>query len=115
MRILLVTSRYPWPVRRGNQMRTVQMAEWLAVEHQVTVLAPRPEPDQELPAALPFAVELYRSQRRRALLGGVSALWRGSPLQSGIYDEPALHRALAARAASVDLVILQLALSLIHI
>lgn len=45
MKILLVTSRYPWPPRRGDQMRAVQVLDFLADEHEVTLLAPAPGKD----------------------------------------------------------------------
>ena len=38
MKILLVTSRYPWPPRRGDQMRALQMLDFLSVEHELTLL-----------------------------------------------------------------------------
>ncbi|MEO8502447.1 MAG: glycosyltransferase [Acidobacteriota bacterium] len=109
MKILLVTSRFPWPVRRGNQLRTVQMAEWLASEHEVTVLAPAGPRDVELPRGLAFGVECYRFSRGSAVLGVAASLGRGTPLQNGMYDQPSLHQALATRAGSADLTILQLA------
>jgi hypothetical protein len=40
LKVLLVTSRYPWPPRRGDQLRAAQMIELLAGEHEITLLAP---------------------------------------------------------------------------
>jgi hypothetical protein len=33
LKILLVTSRYPWPPRRGDQIRAVQALDFLAGGH----------------------------------------------------------------------------------
>ena len=50
MRILLVTSRYPWPPRRGDQMRAVQMLDlladdqdWVPVPIHITGTLPDPK------------------------------------------------------------------------
>ena len=77
--------------------------------HEVAVLAPAAPNGVEIPAGLPYGVESYRLGRSSAALGVASALWRGSPFQNGMYDQPSLKRALATRTASADLVILQLA------
>jgi glycosyltransferase involved in cell wall biosynthesis len=45
MRVLIVTSRFPLPARRGNQVRTLEWLRALAAE-QVALVCPRPgQPD----------------------------------------------------------------------
>ena len=117
MRILLVTSRYPWPPRRGDQIRAVQMLEFLATEHEVTLLAPVPGRDQPPPPdRAPYRVEHYRPSRGAALLPGmVRVLTRRLPLQSGLFYQPDLKRRLRELAPRTDLGILQLVRLAVHL
>ena len=117
MRILLVVSRWPWPPRRGDQMRTLQVAGVLAEQHQVTLLAPRPrreagEEDEAAaaapPPAPPFRIETYETRRRAAAGGLARAAVGGRPLQSGLFHQPGLTARLRELAPAADLAILQL-------
>ena len=110
MKILLVTSRYPWPPRRGDQMRAVQMLDFLTGEHEVTLLAPEPGKDQPPPpAGAPYRVELYQAGGKPAALTGMTrALVKRLPLQTGLFYQPDLGRRLRELAPQHDLGILQL-------
>src|ERR1700726_2425512 len=87
LHVLLVTARYPWPPRRGDQLRACQMLELLSPEHRVTLLTPRPAAGQPPPPAAhgSAAVVTYRRRRGSGLLGAVNGLARaaarGLPLQ----------------------------------
>lgn len=117
MKILLVTSRYPWPPRRGDQIRAVQALDFLAGEHEVTLLTPEPGRDQPAPPAdAPYRVELYRPSRTAALLPGMArVLLRNHPLQSVLFYQPDLGRRLRELAPQADLGILQLVRLAIHL
>ena len=81
MKILLVTSRYPWPPRRGDQMRAVQMLDFLADEHEVTLLAPAPGKDQPPPpAGTRYRVELYQPGGMAIFSGMARAIVKHLPL-----------------------------------
>src|SRR5215210_7438082 len=89
MKILLTTSRYPWPPRRGDQMRAVQMLDFLVAEHEVTLLAPAPGKDQPPPpAGTPYHIELYQAGGKPAALTGMtwgsfsSCAWRATSTTS---------------------------------
>jgi glycosyltransferase involved in cell wall biosynthesis len=114
MKILLVTSRYPWPPRRGDQMRAVQMLDVLAAEHAVTLLAPAPARDQPPPADLPFRVELYRPGGMAIFAGMARAVVKRLPLQTGLFYQPDLAGKLRKLAPAHDLGILQLVRLAIH-
>jgi glycosyltransferase involved in cell wall biosynthesis len=135
LHILLVTARYPWPPRRGDQLRASQMLELLAPEHQVTLLAPEPPPPPPPPvspgltAAGPPAgavpppplppgttIRTYRAPRGRtwAAAGLARAAMRGMPLQSGLFFAPDLGRQLRQLAPRADLVVLQLVRLAVH-
>jgi glycosyltransferase involved in cell wall biosynthesis len=115
MKILLVTTRYPWPPRRGDQMRAVQMLDVLAAEHAVTLLTPAPAKDQPpSPDGLPYRVELYRAGGAAILSGVARAVVESLPLQTGLFYQPDLGRKLRALAPAHDLGILQLVRLAIH-
>ncbi|HVG09497.1 MAG TPA: glycosyltransferase family 4 protein [Thermoanaerobaculia bacterium] len=117
MKILLVTSRYPWPPRRGDQMRAVQMLDFLASEHEVTLLTPEPGPGQPPPPAEKhYKVELYRPTRGATSLFGMGrVLAKNLPLQSGLFYQPDLGRKLRELAPKMDLGILQLVRLAVHL
>lgn len=109
MKILLVTARFPWPPRRGDQLRAVQAIEVLAPGHEVTLLAPA------APGASPAAsagcrhLSYRRAPAARLPLAMLSALAGGWPLQTALFSHPDLGRQLHRLASGADLVILQLA------
>jgi len=110
VRILLVTARYPWPPRRGDQIRTVQILDFLAGEHEVTLLAPAPGNGQPAPpAGAGYRIEHYRPAGGLSVIRGMGrALARRLPLQSGLFYQPDLGRRLRELAPRADLGILQL-------
>jgi len=110
MKILLATSRYPWPPRRGDQMRAVQMLDFLSSEHEVTLLAPAPGKGQPPPpAGTPYRIELYKAGGGPAFLKGMArAMVKLLPLQTGPFFQPDLGRRLRELAPQHDLGILQL-------
>ncbi len=114
MRVLLAVSRYPWPPRRGDQLRTLQTVEALAPDHRLTVLLPEAPPGAPPPPEnWPATVATYRRPgvagravgSARAALG---ALRGRNPLQSLLFTSPDLDRALERLAPAADVVILQL-------
>jgi len=134
VRVLLAVSRHPWPPRRGDQVRALQLARALAgLGHEVTLLAPegpgpagpRPEgagagpgetgaPGDGPPGAERVEVEpgvalaTYRVTRGSAVPGVLAAGVRGRPLQSGLFQQRDLARRLRELAPAADLVVLQL-------
>jgi len=126
LRVLLAVSRYPWPPRRGDQLRTLQAVEALASRHRLTVLLPEPPPGAPAPpAGFPAAIETYRPpwrprRSRQPRPGGALATVIGAagaalgavlgrnPLQAVLFASPDLDRALRRHASSADVAILQL-------
>jgi glycosyltransferase involved in cell wall biosynthesis len=116
MKILLVTSRYPWPPRRGDQMRAVQLLDALSGEHELTLLAPEPAAGQASPPSdTPYRVELYRPRRAALLAGLARALARRLPLQAALFYQPDLGRRLRELAPRHDLGVLQLVRLALHV
>lgn len=117
MKVLLATSRYPWPPRRGDQMRTVQQLDFLSEAHEVTLLTPAPGPGAPPPPPdLRVRLETYRLHRGPSFVPGFGrALVKNLPLQSGLFYQPELGRRLRELAAQADLGILQLVRLAIHL
>jgi glycosyltransferase involved in cell wall biosynthesis len=111
LRVLFVTSRFPYPPWRGNQVRT---AEWLAALHdsQRVVVCPRPEEhdavgDREKREPGVRFITFGSSGR---LTGLVGALAGGGPLQEGLYATASARRALlnGLEIARPDVAIVQM-------
>ncbi|HEX2223148.1 MAG TPA: glycosyltransferase family 4 protein [Thermoanaerobaculia bacterium] len=117
MRILLATSRYPWPPRRGDQIRAVQMLDFLHGEHEVTLLTPEPGPGMPPPPeGVPCRIEHYRAGGGLAAPKGMArAVLKNEPLQNGLFYQADLGRRLRELAPRHDLGILQLSRLGIHL
>lgn len=92
MRVLLVSSRFPLPPWRGNQLRTLQ---WLnALDDHERVLACPIGDGEALPEE--FGTELVPLPRGRAAAaaGALAAFAARRPVQEGIYDTRAARRRL---------------------
>ncbi|MCU0305661.1 MAG: glycosyltransferase [Thermoanaerobaculales bacterium] len=108
MRILLVSSRFPLPPWRGNQLRTVQWLEALA-GHELRVVCPDPD-GRTLPPGLGAELVAVTAGRSAAAAGLATALFRGRPAQEGLYATAEARRRLtgALRERRPDLVIVQM-------
>lgn len=98
-------------------MRALQLVDFLSGEHEVTLLTPAPAPDQPpAPAGLAYRVETYQPEGGLVFLSGmVRALFRGLPLQTGLFYQPDLGCRLRGLKSRHDLVILQLVRLAIHV
>lgn len=110
MRILLVSPRALRPVRRGHQLRALQLAEALGVAgHRVTVLSPAGGAPAGAGERATFREVTASDAPARRWTGALSAWLAGLPAQAGVADGPAFAAACERLAGEADLVILQLA------
>jgi len=103
MRVLLVTSRFPLPPWRGNQMRSAEWLAALAGETRVLV-APEPQAPEHSGQLAGEGVSLVGFPLRwpgRAV-GLAAALGSGRPLQEGLYDVAAARGAVSRALESHD-------------
>jgi glycosyltransferase involved in cell wall biosynthesis len=108
LKVLLIAPRYPWPPRRGDQLRALQAARSLAPEHDLTLLVPAPPAAAPAPEAGVGRVLTYRLAALAPAAGMATALFGGTPWQNALFRQPDLGRRLRRLAAGFDLVILQL-------
>ncbi len=108
MRVLLIAARYPWPPRRGDQLRTLQWIEALAPRAQLVVLVPRPSAGAPVP---PPRRGVTFEHYPAPLVPAASALRRvaaGEPLQTALFSSTRLAAAAAELAPHCDRVVVQL-------
>jgi len=107
MRVLLVTSRFPLPAWRGNQVRTVEWLEALR-GHDLGLVCP--EPPDRTRGELPAEVSHYSVGAISRCTGLLRAAVSGLPLQEGLYDSGTARRALSAmlRSWRPDVVVVQM-------
>ena len=110
MKILLLSTAWPWPTRKGYQLRLLQLAEGLARRHEVTLLVPQgPAPPPARPGGVPaFAIETFRLSRGSAARGVGAAFFGGRSLESGLVASADLERRLRELAPQFDRAVLQL-------
>jgi glycosyltransferase involved in cell wall biosynthesis len=93
MRILFLTPRPPWPVRRGDQVRAAGLIAELARRNEVRVLALRPPGFPPCPWPAGVQGQEVALPRWRALLGLVANL--RLPLQVALHQDQRFHTAAA--------------------
>lgn len=100
LRILIVTSRFPYPSWRGNQVRT---SEWLAAlkDHQRVVVCPNPDGIDDARRLRDEGIEavVYANSNAGRVAGIAGAIAGGNPLQEGLYATSAAKRAVARAVA----------------
>ncbi len=100
MRILVVSSRFPHPPWRGNQVRTLQWLDALS-DHDLGLVCPAPSVDDHA-SLLPTGVRLWpwRAGAAQKVCGLVSCGLAGRPLQEGLFDLPPARSAVGEALAS---------------
>lgn len=115
MRILYVAARFPTPARQGFQVRAHHQIRLLAPRHRITLVAfaprePSPAARSELEGLCEeiVTVPLGRAEMLAGLARGVLS---DRPLQTALYETPAMRRAIGGILANRrhDVVHVQLA------
>ena len=114
MRILFVVPRFPFPLRRGHQVRAFHQLRLLSERHRITLFAVSPgDPPPEAAAVAPFCEEIVTAPLSPA--GAAASALRGvfssRPVQAAAFGGAALRRRLRETVARVrpDVVHVQLA------
>lgn len=100
VKILAVTSRFPYPIERGDKLRAFHQLRALSAHHDIALVAlsERRVPQAHLDQIRPWcsSVEVVHHPRRARLVGLAAALSTGRPLQVGYFNSPALVRQVSA-------------------
>ena len=104
MRILYLAQRVPYPPDRGDKITTYHEIRHLARDHEVAVacLADGTEDLANVAglASIASFVDAVPVRRTPARLRALTALASGGPLTVAFFNEPELHRRVAARMAA---------------
>ena len=92
MKVLLVSSRFPWPPWRGNQLRTIQWLDALA-DHARLLVCPT-EDDRGSPSVPGIEIRRLPRGGMAASVGVAKALASGRPAQEGLYATAGARRRL---------------------
>jgi len=113
MKILLVSTRFPLPPRRGQQVRSLEWLEALK-EHELRLLCPEaPDADPaELIARIGpgLRIRCWSDSPLRRFLAAIPAFLRGHPLQEAIFETGMAKAMLGSmlEEGGLDLVIIQM-------
>lgn len=103
MKLLVLTSRFPYPIEKGDKLRAYHQIRVLAQRHEVVLVSLHEgevsaEAYQAL-AAHCARIHLLRYPRWWAWSGALRALMAGRPAQVGYFHHAALHRRVQALIA----------------
>jgi len=87
MKLLLVSSRFPWPPWRGNQLRTIQWLDALQ-DHERLLVCP-PAGDVTGPAGWDVELRFLPGTGVTRAVGVGAAVLTGRPAQEGLYASAA--------------------------
>ena len=107
MRVLLVTSRYPVPSWRGNQVRAV---EWLSALSGCEILLVCPSPGSGVARTIPVEVRPFPMPALGRAISLLKASVSGMPFQEALYDSGGARRSVAdaVRRFSPEVVVIQM-------
>lgn len=114
MKILFLTSRFPFPLDRGDKLRAYYHLRELSRHHEIVLVAISEVAvsEAELQAVAPFCQEIHvlRLSKMQIALNLVNALLNGLPAHVAYFYSPGLHLQLSeiAEAAAPDVVFCQL-------
>lgn len=112
MKILFLTSAFPFPVDRRDRSRAYHFLRVLAAHHDVALLSfiARPEQERYRTAieALGVRVRTILLPRERSLLNTAIGAARGLPFQIAYFQSEAMRSAVRSEAAHADAVVAHL-------
>lgn len=98
MKLLVLTSRFPYPIEKGDKLRVYHQLRWLAQEHEVSLIALS---DHEIdPQDLAHLEEMldqvyvFRLRKVDIVWQVLLALLRGKPIQQAYFYRSRIHKAI---------------------
>lgn len=114
LKILVVLSRFPWPLEKGDKLRAFHFLRLLSQNHEIHLfaLSDRKISENDVDAIRPYAmsIEIIRCTKWRILQGLLWAFFRRKPFQVGYFYNRFAHRKIKSVVETVkpDLIFCQL-------
>lgn len=112
-RVLVITTRHPFPPTGGDKLRIAQLCDILSEHYEVSLATLSDGLQQPPDEADRFAsIEVFRQPKILSWLRCLGGLFRRQPLQLSYYTNPALRRYVQEHAHTFDAIVLHLIRSL---
>ncbi|MEZ5267306.1 MAG: glycosyltransferase [Microthrixaceae bacterium] len=99
MRLVTVTSRFPYPIERGDKLRAHHQLRVLAQRHDVALIAlsegPVPDGDRRIVSDLGVEVHVVQRSRLDTVRSTASGVVGGRPIQVGYFMAPRVRAEVA--------------------
>ncbi|MEM6262163.1 MAG: glycosyltransferase [Bacteroidota bacterium] len=96
MKILVLTSRFPYPLERGDKLRVYHQIRYLSREHKVVLCALNDQPitTEDFEAVEPFCEKIFTFKLSKLGIGIhlLGAFFSGKPLQVAYFHRSALQK-----------------------
>lgn len=106
MKILVVLSRFPYPLEKGDKLRAYHQIRCLAKSHDIYLAALHEQPvsDSDLQQLKPYCKEIFLLEQNRIQQGFniAKAFFKGLPLQCGIFYNSKSQKQLDEIVAKVQ-------------
>ncbi|PLX00127.1 MAG: hypothetical protein C0593_01680 [Marinilabiliales bacterium] len=98
MKLLMLLSRVPWPVEKGDKLRAFHQLRCLSEEHEIHLFALTDRSDnreaEEKLSAYCKSITLYQTNYTTKAWNVVKAFFSGKPLQTGLFYSKGAKREL---------------------
>ena len=96
MKLLVVLSRVPWPLDKGDKLRAYYQIKYLSKNHEIELIALNdkelhPDAEREL-SKYCKAIHIFSLKRPGIALHIAAAFFKGKPLQVGYFYDAGIHR-----------------------
>ncbi len=106
MKILVVLSRFPWPLEKGDKLRAFHFIRMLSAKHKVHLfaLSDRKLNDADYEALAPYcaSIEVLLLTRFRILMGLIRSMLKRLPFQVGYFYHPGAGKRLDEMVSRID-------------
>ncbi len=96
MKLFILTSRFPYPIEKGDKLRLYYQIKVLANYHQIILcaLSEYDVPQKDIEALQPFCDKIYTFKRNKFQIGKnlLLAGIKGNPFQIGYFYDKSIHR-----------------------
>jgi hypothetical protein len=97
LKLLVITSRFPYPLERGDKLRAYYQIRQLSLQHEVTLVALSegavdPDALQKVTADCCSNIHVISRSRLTTVWSTLRAVLRGRPLQVGYFSSAAAAR-----------------------